>query len=308
MDNRAEVREFLVSRRSRITPEQAGVETFGDRRRVTGLRREEVARLAGVSVDYFTRLERGNLKGVSDEVLESIARALRLDDAEREHLFDLARSSQASPRVQRKPLATDVRPEVRYLLDAITDAPAIVLNHRMDLVAGNELGYALHSPMYAGAERPANVSRFIFLDSRAKAYFPEWQRSADMNVAILRGEAGRNPHDAGLASLIGELSMRSEEFRTLWAAHDVRHHYAGLKRFVHPVVGALELHYLSVPLHGDRGMTLTTYPAVPGSPSADALRLLASWAASEGFIGKAEPTAAAERDPAASQERAAPRQ
>ncbi|GAA3598492.1 helix-turn-helix transcriptional regulator [Agrococcus terreus] len=295
MDNRAEVREFLVSRRARITPEQAGVETFGDRRRVTGLRREEVARLAGVSVDYFTRLERGNLGGVSDEVLDAIARALQLDDAEREHLFDLARASQASPRAQRRPLATEVRPEVRYLLDAITEAPAIVLNHRMDLVAGNELGHALHSPMYAGAERPVNISRFIFLDPRAKDFFSDWQRSADTNVAILRGEAGRNPHDAGLASLIGELSMRSEEFRTLWAAHDVRRHYAGMKRFVHPVVGELELHYLSVPLHGDRGMTLTTYPAVPGSASADALRLLASWAASEGVLARADPTAATKR-------------
>jgi len=287
MDNRAEVRQFLVSRRGRITPEQAGVETYGDRRRVSGLRREEVARLAGMSVDYFTRLERGDLKGVSEAVLESIARALQLDEAEREHLFDLARAAGSSPRRAPKPVPAVVRPEIRYLLDAITEAPAVVQNNRMDIVAANALGYAMHSPMYDGRERPANHSRFIFLDPRAHDFYPDWERAARTNVAILRREAGRSPHDKRLAELVGELSVRSDEFRSLWAAHDVRRHYAGAKTFAHPIVGLLELNYVTIALDGDPGLAMTTYPATPGSASAEALRLLASWAATEGIVEQA---------------------
>jgi transcriptional regulator with XRE-family HTH domain len=287
MDNRAEIREFLVSRRGRITPEQAGVETFGERRRVTGLRREEVARLAGVSVDYFTRLERGDLKGVSDAVLESIAAALRLDDAEREHLFDLARA--AGPVTRRRPMRpvpATVRPEIQYLLDAITEAPAVVANNRMDIIAANALGYAMHSPMFTGRERPANHARFIFLDPRAAEFYPDWERAANTNVAILRREAGRTPHDKGLSDLVGELSVRSEEFRARWAAHNVRQHYAGAKSFRHPVVGLLELNYVTIALDGDPGLAMTTYPATPDSPSAEALKLLASWAATEDVATK----------------------
>lgn len=288
MDNRAEVRQFLSTRRGRITPEQAGLETFGGRRRVSGLRREEVARLAGVSVDYYTRLERGNLSGVSDSVLDAIARALELDRAEHDHLYDLARAANPSGRKRAAaPVSSRVRPELQYLLDTITGAPAFIGNNRMDIVAANTLGYALYSDMYRGTARPANHSRFIFLDPRSHDFYPDWTRAADTNVAILRREAGRNPHDKGIAELVGELSMRSEEFRTLWAAHDVRRHYAGTKFFQHPVVGLLELNYQVLGLEEDPGHSLTVYPATPGSPSDEALKLLASWAATEKIVERA---------------------
>lgn len=291
MDNRAEVRQFLSSRRGRITPEQAGIEPYGGRRRVPGLRREEVARLAGVSVDYYTRLERGNLSGVSDSVLDAIANALELDRAEHDHLYDLARAANSSGGKRAAGAGASapakVRPELQYLLDAITEAPAFIGNNRMDIVAANTLGYALYSDMYRSPSRPANHSRFIFLDPRARNFYTDWDRAANTNVAILRREAGRNPHDKGIAELIGELSMRSDEFRTLWAAHNVRRHYAGTKLFRHPVVGLLELNYQVLGLEEDPGHTLTVYPATPGSPSAEALKLLASWAATENIAESA---------------------
>ncbi|MGN8131811.1 helix-turn-helix transcriptional regulator [Paenarthrobacter sp. 22069] len=292
MDNRAEVRQFLSSRRGRITPEQAGIEPYGGRRRVPGLRREEVARLAGVSVDYYTRLERGNLSGVSDSVLDAIAGALELDRAEHDHLYDLARAANTSGRKRASgaaaPAPAGVRPELQYLLDAITEAPAFIGNNRMDIVAANTLGYALYSDLYRNPSRPANHSRFIFLDPRAHNFYTDWDRAANTNVAILRREAGRNPHDKGIAELIGELSMRSDEFRTLWAAHNVRRHYAGTKFFQHPVVGLLELNYQVLGLEEDPGHTLTVYPATPGSPSEQGLKLLASWAATEKIADMAQ--------------------
>lgn len=290
MDNRAEVRQFLSSRRGRITPEQAGIEPYGGRRRVPGLRREEVARLAGVSVDYYTRLERGNLSGVSDSVLDAIAGALDLDRAEHDHLYDLARAANTSGRKRAAAAAAPagVRPELQYLLDAITEAPAFIGNNRMDIVAANTLGYALYSDLYRNPSRPANHSRFIFLDPRAHNFYTDWDRAANTNVAILRREAGRNPHDKGIAELIGELSMRSDEFRTLWAAHNVRRHYAGTKFFQHPVMGLLELNYQVLGLEEDPGHTLTVYPATPGSPSEEGLKLLASWAATEKIADMAQ--------------------
>lgn len=288
MDNRAEVRQFLSTRRGRITPEQAGIEPYGGRRRVPGLRREEVARLAGVSVDYYTRLERGNLHGVSDSVLDAIAEALELDRAEHDHLYDLARAANASGRKRAAaPATSGVRPVLQYLLDAITGAPAIIGNNRLDILAANSLGYALYSEMYRGTARPANHSRFIFLDPRARDFYPDWERAANVNVAILRREAGRNPHDKGIAELVGELSMRSDEFRTRWAAHNVRRHYSGTKTFRHPVVGILELDYQVLELEEDPGRSLKIYPAVPGSPSDEALKLLASWAATENITESA---------------------
>ena len=289
MDNRAEVRQFLSTRRGRITPEQAGLEPYGGRRRVPGLRREEVARLAGVSVDYYTRLERGNLSGVSDSVLDAIARALELDRAEHDHLYDLARTANTSGRKRAaSTVASGVRPELQHLLDAITGAPAFIGNNRMDILAANTLGYALYSDMYRSTARPANHSRFIFLDPRSHDFYIDWERAASTNVAILRREAGRHPHDKGIAELVGELSMRSDEFRTRWAAHDVRRHYAGTKSFRHPVVGLLELHYQVLELEEDPGHTLTVYPAIPGSPSDEALKLLASWAATENVVESAK--------------------
>ncbi|QYI96298.1 helix-turn-helix transcriptional regulator [Curtobacterium flaccumfaciens pv. flaccumfaciens] len=288
MNHRDEARDFLSSRRSRITPEQAGVETFGTRRRVTGLRREEVARLAGVSIDYYTRLERGNLQGVSDSVLDAIGRALQLDPAEQEHLRDLSQHQNETPRRAGRvvPVAA-VRPELQYLLDVVTDAPAMIINNRQDIVAANALGFAMHSDLVAAPARPMNFSRFIFLDPQARNFYQDWQRAAHTNVAILRREAGRTPNDKDLAALIGELSMRSDDFRGLWAAHDVRRHYAGVKSFRHSVVGPLELHFQTLELAEDPGLSLTIYPATPGSPTADALRVLASWAATEGIAERA---------------------
>jgi transcriptional regulator with XRE-family HTH domain len=267
------------------------VQTFGTRRRVPGLRREEVARLAGVSIDYYTRVERGNLQGVSDSVLDAIGDALQLGDAEKEHLRDLARHQNEGPKRAAKALPVSaVRPELQYLLDVITEAPATIINNRQDIVAANDLGYAMHSDLYSGSARPANHSRFVFLDPQSRNFYPDWQRAAHTNVAILRREAGRTPHDKDLAALIGELSMRSDEFRELWATHDVRRHYAGVKQFKHAVVGDLELHYQTLELTGDPGLVLTVYPATPGSPSAEALRLLASWAATERLGSQAQST------------------
>ncbi|WP_433875247.1 helix-turn-helix transcriptional regulator [Sinomonas atrocyanea] len=288
-DHRAEVRDFLATRRARISPEQAGLTVYGGNRRVPGLRREEVALLAGVSVDYYTRLERGNLAGASDGVLEALARALQLDDAERDHLLDLARTANASPRARQRASRQAVRPSVQFMLDALTGAPAFVRNARMDILATNRLGRALYCQMYDGAPRlapdgtarPANSSRFIFLDSRARDFYPDWNVAANNNVAILRTESGRNPYDKGLADLVGELSTRSEEFAALWARHNVRRHYSGNKVFRHPVVGEIELLFEALSLAEDPGLTFTVYPAVPGSPSEESLRLLGSWAATE---------------------------
>lgn len=277
-----EVREFLSSRRAKITPEQAGLTVFGGNRRVPGLRREEAAMLAGVSVDYYTRLERGNLSGVSESVLDALARGLRLDDAERDHLFDLARTANASARARPgKSPKQRIRPSVEFMLEAITGAPAFVRNGRMDILAANRLGMALYSQLYTDPVRPVNHSRFIFLNPRALDFYPDWNLAANNNVAMLRTESGRNPYDKGLADLIGELSMRSEEFRVRWAAHNVRRHYSGNKHFHHPVVGEIELMFEALQLAEDPALTLTVYPAEPGSKSEESLRLLASWAATE---------------------------
>jgi transcriptional regulator with XRE-family HTH domain len=281
VDSRDEVREFLISRRAKITPEQAGLPTYGGNRRVPGLRREEVALLAGVSIDYYTRLERGNLNGVSDSVLDALAYALQLDEAERAHLFDLAHAANTTTRVRRSPAQQQqrVRPSVQRILDAITDAPAYVRNGRRDILAANRLGLALYSEMYVDPARPVNVVRFVFLNPRARLFFLDWKTAANDIVAILRTEAGRNPYDQGLSDLVGELSMRSNEFATRWAAHNVRFHRTGLKDLHHPVVGDLHLTFEAMDLPADPGLALVVYSAEPGSPSADALNLLASWAA-----------------------------
>ena len=279
MDARNEVREFLTSRRAKITPEQAGLRTYGGTRRVPGLRREEVAMLAGVSVDYYTRLERGNLSGVSETVLESLVRALQLDDAERAHLFDLARATQTVTRTRRRPAPKQVRPSVQRMLDAMTGAPAFVRNGRMDILAANRLGFALYSEMFADPRRPANTARFVYLDPRAPAFYLDWDKVATDSVAILRSEAGRNPYDRDLSDLVGELSTQSELFRTRWAAHNVRYHDTGSKRFHHPVVGDLSLTYETMTLVADTELTMFVYTAEVGSKSEEALNLLASWTA-----------------------------
>jgi len=291
VDNRNDIREFLASRRARITPERAGLPNYGGHRRVPGLRREEVALLAGVSPDYYTRLERGNLGGVSDSVLDAICRALQLDEAERAHLTDLARASNTPARARRRPATQRIRPGVQQLLDAMTDAPAFVRNGRLDVLTANRLGYALYSPVFDDPARPANLARFAFLDPRATNFYPNWEDAANTTVALLHTEAGRDPYDRGLTDLVGELSTRSETFRERWAAHDVRLHQTGTKHLHHPVVGELKLGFEAMPLPADPGLTLTAYSAEPGTPAQDALRLLASWSATaEASVSEAEPT------------------
>lgn len=293
MDNRSDVREFLTTRRARITPDQAGLPAFGGNRRVPGLRREEVSLLSGMSVDYYTRLERGDLSGVSDGVLDSLARALQLDDAETAHLHDLARAANASP-IARKPRSRSgdhaLRPSIQRLLDAITEAPAIIRNNYYDYVAANRLGRALYSPVFA--EPVPNSARFAFFNPAAHDFYPDWDKVVQEFVAGMRSDAGRNPYDKRLTDLVGELSTRSQTFRTLWAAHDVRYHRTGVKRIHHPVVGDLELTYEAFELPADPGLQLSTFTAEPGSPSDDALKLLASWAAT------AEPPAPRHEDTA----------
>jgi transcriptional regulator with XRE-family HTH domain len=280
MDNRAQVREFLVSRRERISPAQAGLPAYGgSNRRVKGLRREEVALLAGVSIDYYIRMERGNLTGASEAVLDGIASALQLDEAERAHLFDLARAAQPAPPRQRRSKSSGVTDVIQQILDAITDAPAWVRNPRHDMLAANRLARALYAPVLADPRRPANNARFIYLDPAAREFFADWDRAADDIAAMLRSEAGSNPRDKQLVELIGELSTRSEEFRRRWAAHNVRFHRTGHKRIHHPVVGDLDLDFEAMEFPAHPGLTLLAYTAPAGTPTADSLRMLASWAA-----------------------------
>jgi transcriptional regulator with XRE-family HTH domain len=281
MDNGNEIRDFLTTRRARITPDQAGLPAYGGNRRVPGLRREEVALLAGVSIDYYTRLERGRAGGASESVLEGIARALQLDEAERAHLFDLARaaSAPAAPRAPRRPARQAVSPSIQRILDSMTTTPAYVRNARLDMLATNRLARALYSPVLTSQAQPPNNARFLFLDPGAREFYPEWERQAADIVALLRTEAGRSPHDKALTGLIGELSTRSEEFRGWWAAHNVRFHRSGVKRYHHPEVGDLTLTYDALDLAADPELRISAYTAEPGSSSEDALRLLASWAA-----------------------------
>jgi transcriptional regulator with XRE-family HTH domain len=286
-DLRTQIREFLSTRRARLSPEQAGLPTYGgDRRRVSGLRREEVALLAGISSEYYTRLERGNATGVSDSVIDGIAQALQLDEAERTHLLDLLRSAGTTRPPRRRPAPQRVRPTVQRVLDSMRDTPALVLNGRLDILTANDLGVALYWPVYADPVRPPNNARFIFLDPHATEFFGDWDKVANDTVALLRAEAGRDPYDRQLSDLVGELSTRSQEFRVRWAAHHVRIHTTGIKLLHHPVVGDLELAFETFPLAADPGQSLLTYTAEPGSPSQDALNLLASWAATTDDIGE----------------------
>lgn len=282
MDNRAEVREFLTSRRAKISPEQVGLPA-GTNRRVTGLRRSEVAALAGVSIEYYTRLERGAISGASPEVLDALARALRLDDAERAYLFDLAHAASpvARPPKRRNPKHWTPHPSLQWILDGITAGPAFVRNGRMDVLATNLLGRAFYADLFDMPGQPPNIARFTFLDERAHQFYPDWDAFAEITVAILRTEAGRDPHNKELHDLIGELSTRSEEFRRLWGSHNVRHHGAGFKTFHHRVVGEMTVAYEGMNLEAEPGLCVTVYVAEPGSAAADRMQVLASWAASE---------------------------
>jgi transcription regulator MmyB-like protein/helix-turn-helix protein len=279
-DVRGQIREFLSTRRARISPEQAGLPVYrGARRRVPGLRREEVALLAGISSEYYTRLERGNATGVSESVIDGIAHALQLDDAERTHLLDLIRTAGTTRPPRRRAARQRVRPTVQRVLDSMSGTPAFVLNGRLDILTANNLGHALYSPIYVDPVRPPNNARFNFLDPHATEFFRDWDKVANDMVALLRAEVGRDPYDRQLSDLIGELSTRSDEFRVRWAAHNVRIHTTGVKLLHHPVVGDLDLPFESFPLAADLSQSLLTYTAEPDSPSQDALNLLASWAA-----------------------------
>jgi transcriptional regulator with XRE-family HTH domain len=281
MDLRREVREFLSSRRARLSPEQAGLPAYGGNRRVKGLRREEVALLAGVSIDYYIRMERGNLSGASERVLDALASALQLDDAERDHLFALARESGATAKRRRTKAVATIRPVLRQVLDAITDAPAWIRNGRHDVLAMNQLARALYAPVLADPRRPANTTRFVYLDPAAEEFFVDYDQIARDAAAMLRLEAGRNPHDEELVALVGELSTRSELFRQRWASQDVRFHRSGRKRLRHPVVGQLDLDFEAMELPSEPGLQLNIYTAAAGTPTADGLKLLASWAVSQ---------------------------
>jgi transcriptional regulator with XRE-family HTH domain len=281
VDHRKEVRDFLVSRRARVTPEQAGLPSYGGRRRVPGLRREEVAMLAGLSVDYYGRLERGNLAGASESVLEAVAR-VRLDDAERQHLFDLARHTETT--AARRPAgpraAAAARPAVTSILAGMTTIPAYVRTARMEIVAANELCRALYGGALDDDRLPLNLAWYVFLDPHSRGFFLDWDHVADDLVGSLRVQVGHDPRDKGLSNLIGELSTRSDEFVVRWARQDVRLHRTARKRLHNRVVGEIELTGNALELLGD-DLTLIAYTADVGSQAEDQLRLLASWAATQ---------------------------
>jgi transcriptional regulator with XRE-family HTH domain len=282
MDVPADIREFLSSRRARITPERAGLPAYGGNRRVKGLRREEVAMLAGVSVDYYVRMERGSLAGASESVLDALASALQLDEAEREHLFALARASGAGGTRRNRKTPGTLRPALQQILDAFTDAPAWIRNGRHDVLAMNPLARALYSPVLADPRRPVNTTRFVYLHpDEAERFFVDYDQVTRDAAAMLRLEAGNNPHDEKLIALVGELSTQSELFRQRWASQDVRFHRSGRKRLNHPVVGQLDLDFEAMPLPSEPGLQLNVYTAATGTPTADGLKLLASWAASQ---------------------------
>jgi transcriptional regulator with XRE-family HTH domain len=280
MDSRSEIRQFLVSRRARITPQQAGLIAYGRNRRVPGLRREEVAMLAGVSIDYYTQLERGHARGVSEEVLHAIARALQLNDVERAHLSDLVRAAghTAHPAgsAGSAPDAHEVRASVRQVLDALTGAAAFVRNGRLDVLAVNRLGGALYAEVLHGAPWPANLARFIFLDSRVGCLYADTEGIARSAVGSLRAAAGRGPADTALTALVRELSEQSEKFRALWAEHDVDYYRSGVQPFRHAAAGEFTLNYNAFELPSDPGLTMIAYTAARGTRGSEALTVLAA--------------------------------
>jgi transcriptional regulator with XRE-family HTH domain len=276
MEIEQEVRDFLTSRRARITPQRAGLGHIGGLRRVPGLRREELAMLAGVSVEYYTRMERGRIGGASDGVLDAISRVLELNDDERAHLYDLARNANGAPRRARAHPGTPITASVQQVIDSMS-VPAVILSERLDLLAANHLGRALYSMVLDSEEQPPNFARFVFLDPRAVDFYVDHDDAKDFVVAVLRAASGRDPFDGTASALIGELSTRSADFRRRWARHEVRRHSSGRKSVMHPVVGRLDLAYDDFALPGDPHTSITTYTADPGSPTADGLALLASW-------------------------------
>ncbi|OIK27137.1 helix-turn-helix domain-containing protein [Streptomyces malaysiense] len=275
LDRRAELSEFLRSRRARLKPEDVGLPDFGRHRRVPGLRREELAQLAGVSVAYYTRLEQGNGRNVSAEVLDSIARALRLTDAEHAHLTHLAKPKSH----KKKPAARQqhVRPALRRLLDTMEGVPAYIVGRRSEILAWNRMAAALFGDWAELPVAERNWARLVFLKPEYRDLFVDWEQKAIDIVCALRMDAGCYPDDPRLSALVGELSVKSEEFRRLWATHDVKEKSHGVKRLHHPLVGDLALNFESFRMSDGSDQCLVTYHAEPGSPSAESLRLLASW-------------------------------
>lgn len=291
-----DVRDFLASRRARLTPAQAGLPAFGGHRRVAGLRREEVALLAGVSVDYYSRLERGQLAGASDEVLDAVARALQLDDAEHQHLLDLARNTAPRPRRSRTTTQSPSGPRQAALmiLDSMIGLPAYLRTPRMDILAANDLCRALYGGALDHDKLPVNVARYLFLDPRSRAFYRDWDAVADDTVGALRMQAGRDVRNRSLTDLIGELSTRSDEFATRWARQNVRIHGTTRKRLHNQVIGDIELTGNALELPGD-DLVLIAYTADPGSPAEEQLQLLAAWAATHDSLGQ-QPTSAHSND------------
>ncbi|WP_329256377.1 helix-turn-helix transcriptional regulator [Streptomyces sp. NBC_01478] len=275
LDRRAELSEFLRTRRARLKPEDVGLPDFGRHRRVPGLRREELAQLAGVSVAYYTRLEQGNGRNVSAEVLDAIARALRLTDAESSHLTHLAKPKQHKKKTSAP--TQHVRVALRHLLDSIETIPAYVCGRRTDILVWNRMAAAVFGDWSELPPQERNWARLVFLRPEYRDLFVEWEQKATDIVSMLRMDAGFCPDDPRLSALVGELSVKSEEFRRLWATHDVKEKSYGVKRLHHPLVGDLTLHFEGFRLSDGSDQTLVAYHPEPGSPSADALRLLASW-------------------------------
>ncbi|MGW7824522.1 helix-turn-helix transcriptional regulator [Streptomyces puniciscabiei] len=261
---RKDIRTFLTSRRARITPKEAGLPDFGGRRQVSGLRRSEVAQLAAISVEYYTRIERGNVGGVSEDILDALARALHLDDVERAHLAALVRAANNPHRVPDRDGGTShVRPSLQQILDAMTGAAAFVRNAHLDILATNALARALYREALDSDEQPPNLARFVFRDPRARRFYRDWEGIAHDAVGSLRTEAARNPADTDLADLIDELATCSEEFAQRWVDHDVEYYRSGQQRFHHPDVGDLDLDYDALEVAADPGLTIVTYTLAP---------------------------------------------
>jgi transcriptional regulator with XRE-family HTH domain len=274
--DKAGLRDFLLSRRARVTPDRVGLDVEGRARRVPGLRREEVAQLAGVSVDYYTRLERGRNLNVSDSVLDALARALCLTATEREHLYAVARPDRKEPVARPRQRG---RLAYRQVLDSLTDCPALILGNRLDVLASNHLARSLYTDFDTIPARDRNMARFVFLDQDARDLYADWPAAARSVVAALNLYAGRHPRDPLLAELIGDLSLQDPDFRRWWADHDVHRHTHGSKQFHHPLVGDLTLEYVTFAPTDDPDQILGIDVAEPGSRSAEALRLLADWTA-----------------------------
>ncbi|MFI8003033.1 helix-turn-helix transcriptional regulator [Streptomyces sp. NBC_00178] len=287
LDRRAELSEFLRSRRARLKPDDVGLPDFGRHRRVPGLRREELAQLAGVSVAYYTRLEQGNGQNVSAEVLDAIASALRLSDAESAHLSHLAEPR----RHRKKPSARQQRARgaLCVLLDSMEGVPAYVVGRRAEILAWNRMAAAVFGDWSELPAQERNWARLVFLKPDYRDLFVEWDQKASDIVAFLRMDAGCRPDDSRLSALVGELSVKSQDFRRLWARHDVKEKSHGVKRLCHPLVGELSLSFETFMLPDDAEQSMVTYHAEPGSESAEALRLLASWGADATRAGTAVP-------------------